>query len=624
MKQLELRAVQLDLARQMESMTFLRDFIDYASSCGFNALFLYLEGRVRTETFPYPAEEDSYTPEQMRDIVACAAEKGMEVIPATQALAHAELFLRYRQMEGLSELHDTNMRGRWDTAARVHETFCPSLEGTRDFLAGYFAELAELFPSKYFHVGLDEAWHLGTCNRCRARPEGQQGIWIEYIQWLHQVVAGRLGKRMMVWDDMFQHYPQALGAIPKDIVLCCWHYDTIGDVPRWHFGDRQRIDKLTAFSEMGFDCLIAPADASWTNPVTFSRYAAERPCLGGLLTMWEKGSSFYEASLPLVGATGRLWNGAAPDDAFRESVQSLFGVSEVAFTALVQAAADRGGFGAGLSGRMASYLAGPLTAKEHGSRVLARALREALESYRPRLAGPRAAGVFEDLLARLEQTELRMELRELVPQFFQPGAQPDAAARERLDGLAAQIENLRDRRLAFWRQVRAGIPEGDYEASFQNLLEGLRGLGTKGDNGLIRLRLFLDQIAQDTEVAVTFAGRDAWEKVFDARLTPADGSAFYERWFEFPSRGVPTALRFETRGYGTQGVCYVEIENAEGRFVPAGLRSVKGRVIDPQHVLVDSVHYALAGEPYTVENFTRHESYANKRRHGFVVSLKKA
>ena len=181
MKPLELRAVQLDLARQMESTAFLRDFIDYASSCGFNALLLYLEARVRTETFPYPAEEDSYTPQQMRSIVEHAAAKGMEVIPATQALAHAELFLRYPQMEGLSELHDTHMHGRWDTAARVHETFCPSLEATRDFLAGYFAELAELFPSRYFHVGLDEAWHVGTCNRCRARPEGQQGLSLIHI-----------------------------------------------------------------------------------------------------------------------------------------------------------------------------------------------------------------------------------------------------------------------------------------------------------------------------------------------------------------------------------------------------------------------------------------------------------
>jgi hypothetical protein len=68
----------------------------------------------------------------------------------------------------------------------------------------------------------------------------------------------------------------------------------------------------------------------------------------------------------------------------------------------------------------------------------------------------------------------------------------------------------------------------------------------------------------------------------------------------------------------------VEIVNADGRFVPDGLVSVKGMVHDPQCALTDSLHYALAGEPYTLENFNHHETHANHRRHGFELTLKRS
>ena len=46
-----IRAVQLDLARQMETVAFLEDYIDGIAANGFNTLVLYLEGRVATKSF---------------------------------------------------------------------------------------------------------------------------------------------------------------------------------------------------------------------------------------------------------------------------------------------------------------------------------------------------------------------------------------------------------------------------------------------------------------------------------------------------------------------------------------------------------------------------------------------
>ena len=41
---------------------------------------------------------------------------------------------------------------------------------------------------------------------------------------------------MMIWDDMFEFYPEALEDLPRDVVMCSWHYDNnITDLPQGYF-----------------------------------------------------------------------------------------------------------------------------------------------------------------------------------------------------------------------------------------------------------------------------------------------------------------------------------------------------------------------------------------------------
>ncbi|MCM8768092.1 MAG: family 20 glycosylhydrolase, partial [Candidatus Omnitrophica bacterium] len=176
MANFRLRSVQLDLARQKETPEFIRNFISFAAESNYNAVLLYLGGRVRTTNFPYPLAKDSYSAGEMREIVEYASGKNIDIIPATQTLAHAEHFLSFPELQPLSELRATNLQGRWDTPARYHDTFCPSSQKTRQFLEDYLGELTAIFPSLFMHVGLDEAWHIGICSLCQKHPGGQAGI----------------------------------------------------------------------------------------------------------------------------------------------------------------------------------------------------------------------------------------------------------------------------------------------------------------------------------------------------------------------------------------------------------------------------------------------------------------
>ena len=60
---------QLDLARQNENIPFIKQFMRIMADAGYNGILLYLEDRIRTASYPYPKDEDCYTPEQMADVV---------------------------------------------------------------------------------------------------------------------------------------------------------------------------------------------------------------------------------------------------------------------------------------------------------------------------------------------------------------------------------------------------------------------------------------------------------------------------------------------------------------------------------------------------------------------------
>ena len=78
-RQFEIRAVQMDLARQMESVDFICNFIDFIAENNFNTLFLYLEWRVRTKTVDL-GKNNGYSPAEIKKIVKYAETRGIDVI----------------------------------------------------------------------------------------------------------------------------------------------------------------------------------------------------------------------------------------------------------------------------------------------------------------------------------------------------------------------------------------------------------------------------------------------------------------------------------------------------------------------------------------------------------------
>lgn len=155
-----------------------------------------------------------YTQEEVKDIVAYAAARHIEVIPEIDLPGHmAAAIVAYPELACNHAPKLQQPRIVWGVEDVV---MCPGKEEMFNFLQDLFDEIVPLFPSKYFHVGGDECpkkqWE--TCPDCQARikAEGikaehghtaEQGLQTYVLSRVSQMLA-KHGKQIIGWDEILE------------------------------------------------------------------------------------------------------------------------------------------------------------------------------------------------------------------------------------------------------------------------------------------------------------------------------------------------------------------------------------------------------------------------------------
>jgi len=592
---LPFKGVQLDLARQPETLELIRSFIDFAAGYGYNHLVLYLEGRIRTKSFPFRKADQSYTPEEIRDIVHYAQERGMETVPVISLFGHAEHFLACRELEGLAELREGGM-GRF---SRTKNVFCPSLEATRDFIGTYLAEVAELFPSPYFHVGFDEVWDIGYCSLCRERlkQETQADLFLEHLLFCHRLVSGELGKRMIIWDDLFDIYPGTLEQVPRDIILCSWHYDQLVDLPAGHCGG-PRADHLALYDKLGFEYLFAPSSFSIRNVETFSAYAMRRKPLGALMTTWALERRFLLSDYPTIAYAGLLWSGSAPDASGAElqyrAIREVTSCADATGAHLLKAYLNTRDIE--LVPVWSCYLRGPLSEQEFQHRSLVEAARSWMMPQTKSGGGALADHVLHDIALDLETESLFFELREVLSGLYGQGSQPaeKASWKRRAAACRTRMEALQARRRDQWNLHRCGL----HPCSAADVLDSVLAMLDRAIEGRSRVRALLKisfGVGQaNLDVLLKYQGSQEWETVAGGfRKSPGTENSV---WFPLENGEPPEQVRIEGWGYVGVGIIFVEVEGPSLHLQPASVRAVGGKVWNPEALLENGRDACILGE----------------------------
>lgn len=224
------RGLLLDVSRHFEGVDVIKHLLDGMAMVKLNVFHWHLSDdqgfRVESRLYPrlqrFGSDSLFYTQEQIRGIVAYAADRGIRVMPEFDVPGHSSAwFVGYPRL--------TVGAGPF-AIARTWGTFEPTMDPTRtstyQFLDGFIGEISRLFPDKYWHVGGDEVdpkqWKGSAAIQAYMKRHGianEVALHTAFNKRLFAIVQ-KHGKTPVGWDEIFQ--PD----LPTSAVIQSWRSST--------------------------------------------------------------------------------------------------------------------------------------------------------------------------------------------------------------------------------------------------------------------------------------------------------------------------------------------------------------------------------------------------------------
>ncbi len=217
------RGMNFDCCRHFMQVDFVKRYIDLLAFHKMNVLHWHLtedQGwRIEIKKYPeltrvgaWRKEDDGsiyggfYTQEQIRDVVAYAAERYITVVPEIEMPGHSVAALA-------SYPHLSCTGGPFEVEKRwgvFNDIYCAGNDSVFIFLQDVLTEVMDLFPSKYIHIGGDEApkarWE--ACPKCQARMKAENIKSEEDLQgYFNRRIEKFLndhGRQLIGWDEIIE------------------------------------------------------------------------------------------------------------------------------------------------------------------------------------------------------------------------------------------------------------------------------------------------------------------------------------------------------------------------------------------------------------------------------------
>ncbi|MEV7889500.1 beta-N-acetylhexosaminidase [Streptomyces sp. NPDC002817] len=238
------RGLMLDVARHFMPKDGVLRYLDLMAAHKLNVFHFHLTDdqgwRIEIERYPRLTEVGSwrartkfghrasplweekphggyYTQDDIREIVAYAAERHITVVPEIDVPGHSQAALAAYPELGNT---DTSL-SVWDTWGISPNVLAPT-DNTLRFYEGVFEELLELFPSEFIHVGGDEClkdqWRASPTAQARIKELGvgdEDGLQSWFIGHFDKWLTAR-GRRLIGWDEILE------GGLARGAAVSSW------------------------------------------------------------------------------------------------------------------------------------------------------------------------------------------------------------------------------------------------------------------------------------------------------------------------------------------------------------------------------------------------------------------
>ena len=271
------RGISDDLSRgPFPTLAFQKHQVRVFASLKINLYSPYFEHTLLDPGQPLPAPPGSrLTPAEARELVAYARQYHVTIIPEQESFGHLHPVLKYELYQEMAETPHGYV-------------LAPGAPGTLPLIQDWFNQIAAEFPSPFLHIGADETFDLGVGRTHEAvEQKGYGPVYIDFLTQIHAALAP-LHRRLLFWGDIGDAHPDAVSALPKDMIAIPWDY--------WNTSGFDK--EIEPFAKNGIETWVAPGDANW-NEV----YPDDKLALGNIQGFIADGQR--------LGATGALttvWN----------------------------------------------------------------------------------------------------------------------------------------------------------------------------------------------------------------------------------------------------------------------------------------------------------------------------
>lgn len=339
------RGFMLDVSRHFFSKAFIKKQIDAMAFLKLNKLHLHLTDaagwRIEIQAYPklttiaawrdganwkswwngsrqYARQTDKgsyggyYTKEDIRELIAYANKRFITIIPEIEMPGHSEEVLAvYPELACPDYLNKSG-------------DYCVGNEETFNFLKAVLSEVIELFPSRYIHIGGDEAGKSSwkTCPKCIKRMQEEK---LENVEELQGYFIKRIGdflsskdRKLLGWDELLD------SGLGDGTTVMTW----------------RGVEKGVAAVKSGHHTVMTPGEFCYFDAYQDAPYT-QPEAIGGYLPLKKvynydpvpSGLSLEESAL-IDGVQANLWTEYIPTEGYAERMMypRLFALAEVAWS----------------------------------------------------------------------------------------------------------------------------------------------------------------------------------------------------------------------------------------------------------------------------------------------------
>ncbi len=211
-----------------------------------NTLILRVDYNYAYTSYPNLRDENPLSKADIKKIVEAGKKNGIRIIPQVNLLGHqswhgtlGNLLKEYPEFDETPHVKLPE-KYEWPNEDGLYcKSYCPLHPEVHSVVFAIMDEIVEVFEGDAFHAGMDEVFYIGDekCPRCAGKDKAElfagevtkirdhlaandKNLWI----WGDRLLDGET-TGLGMWEASLNHTHAAIDMIPKDVIICDWHYE---------------------------------------------------------------------------------------------------------------------------------------------------------------------------------------------------------------------------------------------------------------------------------------------------------------------------------------------------------------------------------------------------------------